>query len=97
MPRRKRDELRWLLEPPEPGQVHRHFDVAEGTELTPEATAALEALVRALAEPEVAGYATAESCYQCSISCGSGYKVAPCATKQSCGSGYSCKISFSAL
>jgi hypothetical protein len=95
MPRRKRDELRWLLEPPEPGQVHLHFDVAEGTELTPEATAALEALVRALAEPEVAGYATSGE--TCSISCGSGYKVAPCADKTSCTKGYSCKITFSAL
>jgi hypothetical protein len=95
MPRRKRDELRWLLEPPEPGQVHLYFDVAEGTELTPEATAALEALVRALAEPEVAGYATSGE--TCSISCGSGYKVVPCAAKESCGKGYSCKITFSAL
>ena len=86
MPRRKRRaDLRWLLEPPEAGQVHLHFEVGEGTELTPEAREAVEAITRALAEPEVTGYAC--SPFKCPKE-----THAPCATKLNCPTGYSCRI-----
>jgi hypothetical protein len=86
MPRKKsRGDLRWLLEPPEPGQVHLHLEIGEGTELSPEATEAVEALMRALSEVEVSGYA-------CSPFTCPKQTHAPCAMLLNCPKGYSCRI-----
>lgn len=46
------DDLRWLLEPPAPGEVHVHVAVGEGTRLGPELRAALEQLLERLHEAE---------------------------------------------
>jgi hypothetical protein len=48
---------RWLLQPPSAGELHVHVAVGEGTELTPRLKAALDQLVAALYQEEVAGYA----------------------------------------
>ena len=80
----RQEQHRWLLEPPATGDVHVHIEAAEGTELTPEALAAVAALTRALAAPEVAGYA-------CSITgCTTVHTCA--AVTESCVPKYSCKI-----
>ena len=46
------DDLRWLLQPPQPGQIHLHVAVGEGTQLSPELQEALEQLLRTLQETE---------------------------------------------
>src|SRR5438046_10703823 len=42
------EDLRWLLEPPAPGEVHLHVAVGEGAQLTPELQEALEQLLSRL-------------------------------------------------
>ena len=46
------EDLRWLLEPPAPGEVHLHVAVGEGAQLTPELQEALEQLLSRLHETE---------------------------------------------
>jgi|GEM_PF-6353343 len=44
----ERSKAVWLLAPPEPGQIHFHFEAGEGVTLTPEVEAALNQLSREL-------------------------------------------------
>src|SRR5262249_45450741 len=46
------EDLRWLLEPPAPGEVHVHVAVGEGTRLSPGLREALEQLLSRLHEAE---------------------------------------------
>ncbi len=46
------EDLRWLLEPPAPGEVHLHVAVGEGAQLSPELQEALEQLLSRLHETE---------------------------------------------
>jgi hypothetical protein len=48
-------DLRWLLEPPAPGELRFAMDFGEGAELTPEMREAFEGLLRAF-DAEVEGY-----------------------------------------
>ena len=52
-----RDEPRWLLAPPAPGEAHVHIAVDEAAALTPELREAIEGVMRALQSEEVEGYA----------------------------------------
>ena len=49
-------ESAWLLEPPVPGTVQIRVAVGSEAELSPEARAALEALMSSLEESEVSGF-----------------------------------------
>jgi hypothetical protein len=64
------EDLRWLLEPPAPGEAHVHIAVGEGTRLTPALREALEELVRRLHEAETESESDSEvSAYCRLISC----------------------------
>ena len=53
-------ERRWVVEPPEPGEVALHIAVGEGVKLTPEQEAAVGELLRTLeaVDAEVTGHAS---------------------------------------
>jgi hypothetical protein len=84
------DTSRWLLAPPEPGQIHFHLDIGDTTPLTPEARAAIERLVAALnPEGDVAGYLMAKPCQPKMVAC---YVKETCRDYNGC-SPYQCRIS----
>lgn len=58
------EDLRWLLEPPAPGEVHVHVAVGEGAQLTPEVREAIEQLLTRLheAESDVSGFCRLITC-----------------------------------
>jgi len=86
---------RWLLRPPEAGEVRLHIALGEGRELTPEARVALDQLIAALYQQDVASFVAActpqcddlRSCPRVSCTplgnCGS-LSVAPCLIDLSC-------------
>jgi hypothetical protein len=47
----------WLMEPPEPGEVHVYVKVGEGAELSAGAREALEELIQELQRSETEGFA----------------------------------------
>jgi hypothetical protein len=57
-------ERRWVVEPPEPGEVALHIAIGEGVKLTPEQEAAVGELLRSLeaVDSEVTGHALAGKC-----------------------------------
>ena len=57
-----RDEPRWLLTPPAPGEAHVHIAVDEAAVLTPELREAIEGVMRALQSAEVEAYAKPQPC-----------------------------------
>jgi hypothetical protein len=92
----------WLLEPPAAGEVHLHISIGEGTELTPEIQAALDQLMAAVHQEDVAGFAA--GCWpKCSdlkncttMECQSLSNCVPLTSKP-CAADVSCKIGFSFL
>src|SRR5688572_10503979 len=50
-------ELAWMLEPPPSGSIYAHIEIPEGTQVTPELTAAIENLMNLLQGTEVEGFA----------------------------------------
>jgi hypothetical protein len=80
-------EPRWLLKP-QPREAYVHVGVGEGAELTPELREALEALVDALHQEEVAGYAKPRPCPELEICSPLGrclpHTSAPCASFTTC-------------
>jgi hypothetical protein len=91
--------LRWLLAPPAAGEVHLHIAIGEGTELTPEVQAALDQLMAAVQQEDVAGFA---ACWpKCSdlqncttMECQSLSNCKPL-TQKPCAADMSCKIGIS--
>lgn len=72
------DNLRWLLTPPAPGEIHLHVDVGREARLTPEVRLALNDLLRTLEGEDVEGFRLrlGESC--------TGYYSGPCFQLQAC-------------
>ena len=50
------EDTRWIIGPPGPGEVAIHLAVDEHAQLTPELRQAIDGLVEALHQDEVAGY-----------------------------------------
>src|SRR5690348_2436404 len=68
------ESRRWILEPPAAGQFAFRISGGEGAQLTPEIQKGLEALMKAIAGAEVAGYVISNpipnpSCRQYSFDC----------------------------
>ncbi len=54
------EDTRWIIGPPAPGEVIVHVAVDEHAQLTPELSRAIDGLVQALHQDEVAGYGAAD-------------------------------------
>jgi hypothetical protein len=88
--REPQDDVRWLLEPPAPGEIHFHLDIGDTTDLTPEARAAIERLMAALSpDTDVAGYLMAKPCQPKRVEC---FVRETCRNYSGC-SPYQCRIS----
>jgi hypothetical protein len=92
----REEELRWLLEPAEPGTIHFHIDIGEGAELTPEARQAIDRFIAAIyPDPDVSGFLMRAPCQPKVVNCWA--KVTcpdyhdPTCPEHRC-LGYSCRI-----
>lgn len=67
----ERDERRWIVEPPDPGEVRLRIAVGDGAELTREQEAALKRLIRSLeaGDAEVVGFGLSYDCQTFHGSC----------------------------
>jgi hypothetical protein len=72
------EALRWLLQPPGPGEIHFYVDVGQDTTLTPEVRQALNDLLRTMEGQDVAGFRL-----RVSDSC-TGYYSGPCFSLAAC-------------
>lgn len=80
-------DMRWLLAPPEPGEVRFHVEVGEDVELSTEARQALEVLLDEFSGDEVGGFAySADECnaMKCTLNNCQPLTNFPCAMNWKC-------------